>query len=465
MAGYFTYKSLADLQKAVHELGLDIDFEPELQRILQPVEAGDRRLGNALAIHPMEGCDAEPDGTPGELTRRRYLRFAAGGAKLIWCEATAITPSGRANPRQLWLHAENWQAYARLLQEIRATHRREFGDDADLLIGLQLTHSGRWSYKKPVIAVHDPAVDAATRRRSSRGLPPDYPIISDDELERLEDDFVTAAELAHRAGFDFVDLKQCHTYLLNELLGARSRPGRYGGSWENRTRFIRNVVGKIRDRVPQLLLASRINMYDGVPWRVDNRSGRTAPVPGAGQNAFGVEPTNPLEPDLREPIALVRLLLQKGVRLFNLSMGSPYFSPHLGRPFEKPAPGTYAAPEHPLRGVARHFHCTAAIKANVAQAVIVGTGYSYLRQFFPYAAEANLRRRRVDLVGLGRGAIAYPDFAADLMRRGRLDPKKVCLTVSLCTALMRATHPQSGQAPAGCVPRDRLYARIYREVR
>ncbi|HUU12820.1 MAG TPA: flavin oxidoreductase/NADH oxidase, partial [Terriglobia bacterium] len=108
---YFTYKALDDLRRDAERVGVDLPFvedREEIKRWLaRPVEiAGEGskawRIGNSLAIHPMEGCDGELDGRPGELTIRRYRRFGAGGAKLIWFEACAVAPEGRANPRQLW---------------------------------------------------------------------------------------------------------------------------------------------------------------------------------------------------------------------------------------------------------------------------------------------------------------------------------------------------------------------------
>lgn len=465
---YFRYRSLDDLRADVERLGLDIPLESELQAVWNPVLVGSRRLGNSLAIHPMEGCDGTPDGRPDELTFRRWERFGAGGAKLIWGEATAVVPEGRANPRQLWLTQENLAEFARLVDRTRSVHRQTFGRDDDLLVGLQLTHSGRWSYQAPMIAVHNPVVDARTYLdpKKTRPIPEDYPVISDDYLEALEDRFVEAARLAHRAGFDFVDIKQCHTYLFGELLGARRRKGNYGGSWENRTRLIRNVVGKIKDAVPDLMVASRINSFDGIPFVVDPATGAGRPVehPVPYLDGFGVNPEIPLEMDLEEPKALVGLLASLGVELINVSMGSPYYNPHYGRPLEKPPIDAYDPPEHPLIGVARHFRAAEEILRAHPRTVIVGTGYSWLRHFLLNAAEGNLRRNRVHIVGAGRGALAYPDFVRNAMETGSMAASKSCLAVSFCTTLMRSKDHPLGQYPTGCVPRDPVYAEIYREL-
>ncbi len=445
MSRHFHYRSLDELRAEVARLGLDIGFEEELRAVAAPVRIGSRTAGNALAIHPMEGCDGTLDGKPDELTFRRWNRFGAGGAKLIWGEATAVVPEGRANTRQLWINDENLKEFARLIATTRAVHRERFGREDDLLVGLQLTHSGKWS---------------CGRRMGAES-------VSDGYLEELEEAFAAAARRVRDAGFDFVDIKQCHTYLLNELLAARGRPGRYGGSFENRTRFVRNVFRRIREELGgSILLASRINAFDGIPFARDPETGigRPAEVEIPYLRGFGVDPMDPLREDLDEPLRLVEMLRAEGLDLLNVSMGSPYFNPHVGRPYERPAEGQYEAPEHPLAGVERHFRLTAAFQERFPDLPVVGTGYSWLQRFFIQAAESNLRRRRVTIAGVGRGALAYPDFARDLFERGALEHKRICLSVSFCTDLMRSKHNDLGQFPTGCVPRDELYAAIYKEA-
>jgi len=465
---YFRYRSLEDLRSDADRLGLDLPLETELEAVWRPVQVGPLRTGNSLAVQPMEGCDATLDGRPDELTFRRWERFGAGGAKLIWGEATAVVREGRANPRQLWLNEKNLADFQRLVERTRSAHRRVFGRDDDLVIGIQLTHSGRWSHEKPIIAVHNPPVDARTflDKAKTVPIPSDYPVVEDEYLEQLEDRFAEAAKLASRAGFDFVDIKQCHTYLLGELLGARSRSGRYGGNWENRTRLIRNIVRKIQDAVPNLVVASRVNAFDGVPFTVDPRTGcgRPSEHPIPYVDGFGLNPQNPLEMDLTEPKELVKLLAALGVPLVNVSLGSPYYNPHYGRPLEKPPIDAYEPPEHPLLGVDRHFRAAKEIQESCPEVVVVGTGYSWLRNFLLNAAEGNLRHGHVRIVGAGRGAIAYPDFVRDAMEIGYMKPRKSCLAVSFCTTLMRSKDNELGQYATGCVPRDRVYAEIYAEL-
>jgi NADPH2 dehydrogenase len=458
---FFTYRSLDDLRAAIREQGVDLACDEEIRLLTQPIAIGGRVAGNRMAVHPMEGCDGTPDGRPGELTFRRWRRFGEGGAKLIWGEATAICPEGRANPRQLFLNEATAPDFRRLLTETREAHRRRFGRDDDLLVGVQLTHSGRWSHLRPVLAHHVPTIDAVTwlDRAGGKRLPPDYPLISDAELEALGERFVEAAVLAAHVGFDFVDVKQCHTYLLNELLAARNRPGRYGGPFENRCRLVLDIVREVRARLGRdFLLATRLNVYDGVPFGESVR----ASLPY--EEGWGVDSREPSQSDLSEPIRLVGLLKEQGLRLVNLTMGSPYFNPHIGRPFERPPVDGYPAPEHPLQGVARHVEAAAALQQAHPDVIMVGTGYSWLRHFALNVGEASVRAGRISMVGLGRGALAYPEFAAEVLRSGRMSPAKACLGVSYCTALMRAKNKELGQFPVGCVPRDPLYVPYFRQA-
>jgi 2,4-dienoyl-CoA reductase-like NADH-dependent reductase (Old Yellow Enzyme family) len=450
---YFTYRSLDDLVRDAEQQAAGVGFEEDIGPLLQPVEIGRLTAGNRMAVHPMEGCDGTLDGRPGELTFKRWQAFGAGGGKIIWGEATAVVPEGRANPRQLLLNSGTAGAFEDLLTRARRAHRDRFGVDRDLVVGLQLTHSGRWSRPRALIARHHPAID---RVRGADAEP-----VSDDYLEELEDRYVECAGLAAAAGFDFVDIKQCHTYLLNELLAARNRTGAYGGSIENRTRFVTSVVRKIRDRVGgRLVLATRINVFDGPPFS-SGEHGTGVPSPD-GEGGFGVQSADLVSPDMSEPLEVIRRLREAGVQMVNVTMGSPYFNPHIGRPFERQPVDGYTPPEHPLAGVDRHFRLTAEVQRAFPGLVVIGTGYSWLRHYAANAGAANVRRGRVSVMGLGRGALAYPDFAADLMEHGRMIDRKSCIGVSYCTALMRAKNNELGQFPTGCAPRDPFYAEQYR---
>jgi len=477
---YFQYKNLGDLRSHAAELGVElplVEDSEEVRRILaQPVEIrslGGKtwRIGNSFAVHPMEGCDGELDGNPGELTVRRYRRFGAGGAKLIWFEACAVVPEGRANPRQLWIHAGSVKQLQRLLQTCREAHRKEFGTCEDLVAVLQLTHSGRYSFEKQKVASRHPVLDLypLVNRDDLPPRPTPPELASDEYLAELEDRYVEATALARELGFDGVDLKMTHGYLLSELIGARTREGIYGGSLENRARFALNVAGKIRRQVgDDFLLAVRLGVYDGVPYAVsgENSAGVPRAFPRPYNFGFGTDPNDPYRMDLSEPVRFVGWLKEAGVRLLNVSLGIPYANPHLGRPFDKPNEGYYETPEHPLLGVARHFAATAEVQNAHPDLAVVGTGYSWLRHYLIHAAAANLKLHRTTLAGIGRAALAYPDLPRVTFEKGELDPLRTCKTLSYCTYLMRSKNNALGQFPTGCPPFDKQgYGEVMKQAR
>lgn len=469
MARYFKFKSPGDVVAEAARLGHVLAMAEDLSPLFQPVDIGPLRAGNRLCVQPMEGCDGTPDGHPGELTYRRYRRFGAGGAKLIWAEATAIVEEGRMNPRQLWLHAGTASSLEQMLVECRRAHRQQFGDDGDLVVGLQLTHSGRFSYRRPLLATHDPILDPLTIDKSAgRPVTADDPLLSDDQLQRIEDHYVVAARWAHRIGYQFVDIKQCHRYLLSELLAATNRPGPYGGSLENRARLVRNVIGRIRNEVPGLVIATRMNAYDGIPYRGegDGFVGRPCPHELPLVAAFGTDPHDHTREDLSEPLQLVRWLRDWGVQLINVSAGNPYANPHVVRPAEFPPVDGYHAPEHPLLGVLRHLRIARQVQAAVPDVPVVGSGYSWLQDFAPHAGAAQVRDGHVAIVGMGRATLAHPDFARTLQSTGSLNRKSVCRTFSFCTNLMRSKDHPLGQYPTGCPPFDKeAYGPVWDEVK
>jgi len=437
----FWFHSLDQLRRRIEELELDLRVREDVSPLLQPLKVGGLTLPNRLVVLPMEGCDGLEDGSPAQLTFRRYRRFAAGGAGLLWFEATAVAPEARANPRQLWLQESNVAAFASLVEQTLRTARDTCGHRP--LTVLQLTHSGRYSKPgrkpAPIIAHHSAYLDPR------QSLPPDYPLITDDELEGLEDRYVEAARLAARAGFDAVDIKACHRYLISELHASHTRENsRYGGAFENRTRLIRNIVNKVRDAAPGLLVTSRMNAYDAMDYPY----------------GFGVDREDASRPDLSEPIELVRFLKDAGAPLVNITIGNPYYNPHVNRPFEIPTAGAPLPPESPLAGVARFVGIVRRIQSEWPGFPVIGGGYSWLRQFFPNVAAAAVADGWATLVGAGRMAFAYPDFARDLLERGRLDPEKACVACSACTQIMR------DGGCTGCVPRDAaVYEPIYKAGR
>lgn len=439
----FKLSNLDELKEAIAQLGLDIAVEEDTSYLTRPVEVAGRVIPNSMAVQPMEGCDGAANGSPDELTFRRYKRFGAGGAGVLWFEACAVVPQGRANPRQIWLHKETKDAFARLLEDSRKAAAESMGPDHNPFAVLQLTHSGRYSrpvdMPKPIIAYHDPLLD------KDKGIPADYPVISDDELEALEDAYVEAAKLAFEVGFDAVDIKSCHRYLLNELLAGHTREGKYGGSYENRTRFLKNVVGKVfaavgRDKI----VTCRLGIHDAHPYPY----------------GWGMDPQDPMKPNLDEPKRLISELYEMGMRLINITMGNPYFNPHVNRPYDRPIEGMKYPDENPLVGVERLVKLTREVAKSVPEMVIIGSGYSWLRNLWPYVAAANIRDGAMKIAGLGRQSFAYPAFAREIVETGKLERRHTCIACSSCTQIMR----DGGKA--GCVPFDKeVYGPIYREGR
>ncbi|QDU81618.1 NADPH dehydrogenase [Polystyrenella longa] len=468
MARYYKYKSAEQVVEGAQELGQKIYASDDFSPLFEPISLDGMLVGNRLGIQPMEGCDGTQEGFPDELTYRRYQRFGAGGAKLIWGEATAIADDGRMNPRQLMINEKTASALEDMLTGCRDAHQEAFGSTEGLAVGLQLTHSGRFSYRKPLIATRDPILDKVTIDKST-GKPIDdsYPILTDDELKQIEDQYVAAAGLAYKIGVDFIDLKQCHKYLLSELLGATNRPGEYGGSLENRTRLIRNLVKRIKEEYPDLIIASRMNAYDGIPYRGEGEEFIGVPQPHKLPLlvAFGTNPNNHLEEDLAEPIQVAKWLREWGVSLLNISCGNPYANPHLVRPAEFPPVDGYHAPEHPLLGVCRHIRIVREIHQAVPDLPIMGSGYSWLQDFAMHVGAANVARNDVSIVGMGRATLSHPDFAKTLLEEGKMTRKKICRTFSYCTNLMRTKDHPLGQYPTGCPPFDKeVYDPIWKEA-
>ena len=463
MPGYRRIAQLKSAQKLrahLQALQIELPFDERLEDgaqapLAQPYILQDgRRIGNRFCALPMEGWDATPDGRPSERTFRRWERFGSSGAKLVWGgEAVAVQHDGRANPNQLLINQENLADLARLRQALVEAHASRYGVTDDLLVGLQLTHSGRFSHPnrrerhEPWIVYHHPYLD------EKFGIPPDYPVVRDEQIEALITRFVETAGMAYEAGFDFVDIKHCHGYLGHELLSAYTRPGPFGGSFENRTRFLRAVVQGIRQQAPALRIGVRLSAFDTPPFAAEAGDGAGKPVLEGldGHYWFGADRRDPLQADLQESVRFLELLESLGVELVNLSAGSPYYNPHIQRPALFPPSDGYAPPEDPLVGVARQIEVTAQLKQRFPNLLIVGSAYSYLQEWLPHVAQHNVRSGRVDFAGLGRMLLAYPEFPSDVLAGRTLDRKRLCRTFSDCTSA-----PRHGLV-SGCYPLDPAY--------
>ena len=466
-----TLKTVADFRNHTTSLGIELPCEDSIltgadSPLAQPVAGATingKRIGNRFAIQPMEGWDGTTTGGATDEVRRRWQRFGESGAKLIYGgEAMAVRPDGRANPNQLIIVEQNKSDLAELREILLRAHKERYGTTDDLVIGFQLTHSGRFckptdkKRMEPRVAYRHPILDRKFNVTS------DEQVWTDGEIEQLIRKYVDAAKIAAEAGADFVDIKHCHGYLLHEFLSAFTRPGKYGGSFENRTRILREIVSGIRSSGNQIELGVRLSAFDFVPFRPDpalSQPGRLGPgIPEDYSHcrpyryAFSVNQNNPVEYELSETFQFMELCAQLGVKILNLTAGSPYYNPHIQRPAGYPPSDGYQPAHDPLIDVARQLDVVRQLRAKAPPGLIlVGSAYSYLQEYLPHVAQYVVRHGWTDMVGMGRMVLSYPDVLADAVTKGALTTKLICRTFSDCT-----TAPRNGLI-SGCYPLDKYY--------
>ncbi len=455
-------KTPAAFRSRMAELGIDLPIDDSVQKapespLASPLEIGGFRVGNRYAVHPMEGWDATHDGKPTPDLIRRWERFGESGAKLIWgFEAMAVRHDGRANPNQLVLNAENAPLIREAAERTLETHARIFGTTDDVLWGYQLTHSGRFSRPnektrfEPSLAYRHPIIDRKYNVSAACS------VMSDDDVRRLVDDYVAAAVLAEKSGVPFVDVKQCHGYLGHEFLSAFTREGRYGGdSLEERSRFAREIIEGIRQAAPRLVIGVRLSAFDFVPFRKGPEGGRGVPEDFGSllpyRYGFGINPENPVEMDISEPVRYLRMMKDWGVATVNVSCGSPYYNPHIQRPALYPPSDGYQPPEDPVVGVARQAAVVRELKRAVPGMPLVSSGLTYLQEWLPQVGQALVREGWTDVLGIGRMMLSYPGIVADSLKNGAIETRKICRTFSDCT-----TAPRNG-LKSGCYPLDEYY--------
>jgi NADPH2 dehydrogenase len=452
-------KSVEDLKNYLENSGIDLAFDTEL---LPPdsspfnhkieLKSG-KTIGNSLCILPMEGWDGTTDGKPTHFTKNRWVKFAVSGAKLLFgCEAVAVCPEGRANPNQLYMSDENFEEFVNLRQLIINKHQEKFGRTDDLVIGLQLTHSGRFCKPNSTKKFESKTLYEHPFLDKKFHVNPAEQILSDDEIDAIIEMYIDAAIKAQKAGYDFVDIKHCHGYLGHEFLSAVDREGKYGGSFENRTRFLRNIVEGIKKAAPGLEMGIRLSAADLVPFKKgDEDAGIPEEFEGKYPYSFG---SDGYKIDLSETKAFLQLAQDLGIQLICLTVGSPYYNPHLTRPALFPASDAYLPPEDPLAGVKRHIDITAELKKAFPEMVIIGSGYTYLQEWLPNVGQYVLRNKMADLIGFGRMVLSYPTMPDDMSKGNVMERKLICRTFSDCT-----TAPRNGLL-SGCFPLDPYYKTI-----
>lgn len=433
--GYDVPKNKDAFLKLCEEGGANFPYSEDVSILAESVKVGNKVAPNRIAYQAMEGCDGTADGAPDTLTKRRYDRFAKGGAGIVWFEATAVLREGRANPRQMYIHDGTQDDFKRICADIKETCLKENGYEP--LVFMQLTHSGRYSkpdgVPAPMIAYNNPIFEANNPIDPSR-------IVSDEYLDRLQEALIDGAKRAEAAGFDGADIKSCHRYLLSELLSAYTREGRYGGSYENRTRMIRETIGAaVQATGSDFIVGTRINVYDGFEYPY----------------GFSVKEGEGITPDYTEAKQLMRDLVREGAGIINMTMGNPYFNPHVNRPFAR---GTYEPPEHPIKGVERMLNGIAEIRQEIKEVPVISSGLSYLGMVSPNVVAGYIRDGGFDFAGYGRETFSNSDTAKNICENGALDASKLCITCGKCTEIMRA-----GGTP-GCIIRDGgTYMPIYNQ--
>jgi 2,4-dienoyl-CoA reductase-like NADH-dependent reductase (Old Yellow Enzyme family) len=454
-------RTAPDFRAYLADVGASLEFDDEVlsgaeSPLAQTLDSPCGRIGNRWAILPMEGWDSELDGNPSELNFRRWQRFGESGAKLIWgAEAVAVRHDGRANPNQLIASENTLRGLTQLRETLVKAHHDAHGKTDDLIIGLQLTHSGRYCKPNHTKKFESRTAYAHPLLDKKYNVPPSAEF-SDDEIDAVIEDFGRAARVVQRAGFHFIDLKHCHGYLAHELLTAVKRVGKYGGSFENRTRFFRNAVESIRANAPGIQIGVRLSIYDFAPfipgpdqkgvmedWRAITQLEKYPFAFGGDGSGQGI--------DLSETNAFIQQMKQLGVTMLCATAGSPYYTPHVQRPAFFPPSDGYQLVEDPLVGCARMIHATAILKQTHPDMLVVGTGYSYLQEWLPNVAQHAVRTGAVDSVGIGRMVLTYPEMPSDVIQGKPLRRKQVCRTFSDCT-----TGPRKGLV-SGCYPLDDRY--------
>lgn len=438
------FKTPADFAAAMAADGMEFPVSEDPGVLFTPIVIGNKVIPNRICSQPCEGFDGEPDGNPSDLDFRRYRRIAGGGAGLLWWESIAISEDGRCNPLQMVIRPSTVRKLKMMLEEANAEAVKNFGRKPYNV--LQLTHSGRRSNNKnwestPLAVCANPYMDSHTSIDGSKG---EITIATDDKIQEIVRGFIDGAILAAQVGFDGVDIKICHEYILRELLSAFTRPGKYGGSFENRTRAVFEIIDGIHEQLGDSMdICVRLNAYDCVPY----------PYGWGMKMEDGV-----MEPDLTEPIRLCRMLVERGVRIIDITTMMPRYQP-FGRGLMAEHEEGPEADINPYRGVYELMKATKEIKEAVPEAFFVSTGMTWLEQFGGHVSAGAIRDGWFDIGGFGRQFMAYPDFPKDLEREGTMHREKCCMLCDKCYDLIQKGHCQTG-----CVMRDQeIYLPLLRE--
>jgi len=396
--------------------------------VFQPIQIGSKKVPNRFVIQAMEACDADADGNPTEKTYRRYRDYFEGRAGMIDLEAITVTDETVARKNQLSLLPKNQKALEKLTREMKAIN-------PDALFVYQLTHAGELSNPE------------FSKRVCTKPLPGfGGELLSEDDVEKIIDRFVLGAKIAHDAGADGVDFKNCHGYLGSQFVRPwNDRKWKYGGSFENRTRFTYTIYERIAKEIndPDFVIGSKVSFWEGFP---------------GGQGTAG--PRSPVL-DLSETIQLIKGMEERGARFIIVSAGSPSLTLALTQPDR-------AIPDY----LYLHFSFQkAAMEALKPETAVIGSGYSVLgsgKNHLPalepeekpllFWANKNIKEGLTDMVAFGRQSFADPQVPVKLME-GREDDIQWCVACDNCVELLIR------QQNVGCTTFDPEYRKILKDTR
>ena len=424
------------VRKALCEQGMELPVSEDLSLLGRAFAVNGRKFENSTAIQPLEGIDAQVDGSPSELTLARYEKMAQEGAAILWVEATAFCEDGRDSLRQPWIHRGSLPGFRKLVQTIDAAAVGAGYKPPYKII--QLTHSGRCSVDKagkprPLTAFANPYLDAAMGKAE---------VVSDAYIDQMKEELAQATALACDAGFDAIDLKLCHQYLMKEFLCAYTRPGKYGGCQENRFRFPLEAIDRIRRLVgTRIDITVRLNAYDSVPWPY-----------GWGMK----QQEGAMEIDTSEVLELIRKLYRQGIRIFNISTTVPRYAP-VGQGYL--ANFDPEAVIDPMEGVYHLLKATGQMRQVLPRDLLfVGTGLGWFGPFGANVAAGCIEEGWFDIAGFGRNIMADNRFIPNLLERGFVDRDSLCVGCDSCYKLFFAG------LPTGCPMHREAYKPLFRSL-
>jgi len=396
--------------------------------VFQPIRVGALTAPNRFVINAMECCDSDEEGSPTERTYRRYRNLFEGGAGLIDLEAITVQYESRSRQFQLSVMPRNQKALTKLTAEMRKVNPKP-------LFIWQLTHSGELSSSvfsrrvcvKPLAGFGGDLIDEAY-------------------VEKTIEQFIAAAKIAHDCGADGVDFKNCHGYLDSQLLRPyNDRKWKYGGPWENRTRFTYAVYEGIAKAIndPKFIVGSKVSIWEGFP---------------GGQGSAG--PESPVM-DLTESLDLVKGMEARGAKFIIVSAGSPSITLALSQPDKKVPDDCYL-----------HFTFQKRVRDVLKpETVVIGSAYSVLNNgknelqarkkeenTLWFWANKNIRDRVTDMVAIGRQSLAD----GQLPRKFAEDREK---DIRWCTACDNCIELLIRQKPVGCTTYDREYTQALKAIR